>query len=247
MFASTEYKLDTTINEFGRLIWAFTRYCAGRRTYAPSICEDIIRRNAEVILYPWRAKIVALVMGRFAETFDERIAADRAYREAAAANDPDAWSKRWKGGLLGEDFDENGWVTTATYLMKHDDIAPALVNACWDGEDASITVTFDDVDDFWFMVCGAMRDNYGQGEDAVVSATDMTAFVKAHADDLNPKWVSNFHRDLTDSLYTSFMANGDDEKAQRAWKELREFLVDVATSDSYEAYAEKYPAVTAHA
>ena len=239
MFEKEEYRLDTTINEFGRYIWGFTLYCAGRRTYAPSICEDIIKRNAEVILHPWRARIIAHVMGRFASTFHERVAADREYRLAKEAGDTDAWSKAWKGGKLGEDFDENAWMATVTYLAKHDDIAPELVDACWDGTDAPITVTFADADDFWFMVCGAMRNDYGQGENKVIDAREFTAFVKAHADDLNPKWVTNLHRDLTDDIYTSFMAMGNDKDANDAWAELRDFLVEVATPESREAWMEK--------
>ena len=239
MFENREYKLETTINEFGRYIWGFTLYCAGRRTYAPSICEDIIRRNAEVILYPWRARIISHVMGRFASTFQERVAAEREYRIAREAGDPGAWEKAWRGGPLGEGFDEDGWMKAVTYLAKHDDIAPDLVNACWDGADAPITVTFSDVDDFWFMVCGVMRNDYGQGEDRVIDARDVTAFVKAHSADLNPKWVSNLHRDLTDDIYVTFMAMGNDEGAKAAWAELRDFLVEVSTPESREAYAEK--------
>lgn len=219
MFERKEYKLETTINEFGRLVWSLTLYCAGRRTYAPSICEDIIMRNAEKILFPWRAHIIAHVMGRFAETFEERVAAEREHRAAREAGDPDAWEKAWRGGRLGADFDENGWMRAVTYLAKHDGADPRLVNANWDGEDAPITVTFSDMDDFWFAVTGALRNDYAQDGMSVFTAEQLTALVERNAGDLNEKWAANILRDLTDDTFVSFLANGDDRKTQ-AWEPL---------------------------
>lgn len=229
------FEFKTTINEFGRYVWAFTLYCAGRRSYAPSICEDVIKDNAGIILFPWRAHIIAHIMGSFAETFEERVAADRIKREAKAAGDPDWWNKGYKGGRLGADYDEDGWVRAVTFLAKHDDVDPALVNACWDGEDAAVTARFDDVDDFWFMVGSVLRHDIAQHEDAVFSAREITDFVKAHGDDLNPKWVVNLYRDITDDLW--FL--GDAPMPTPDWQELHDFLVDVATPEAHEVYAKK--------
>lgn len=231
-----EYRFDTTVNEFGRLVWGFFLYCAGRRSYAPSICEDVICRNAEVILFPWRADIIAHVMGAFAETFDERVEANLAKREAKAAGDPDWWDKGYKGGRLGAEHDEDGWMRTITYLVKHDNADPALVNANWDGEDASLTATFADVDDFWFMVGSVLRHDLAQGDDAVFSADELTAFVKVHSADLDPKWVTNLYRDVTDPMFSVIDGR---EMPTDDWKDLHDFLVDIATIESPEPWERK--------
>lgn len=235
MFERPEYKLDTTVNEFGRFVWAFTLYCAGRRSYAPSICEDVIKRNAEIILFPWRAHIIAHIMGGFASTFEKRVAADRVKREAKTAGDPDWWDKGYKGGPLGAEHDEDGWMRTVTYLAKHDGADPALVNANWDGEDAPVTATFSDIDDFWFMVGSVLRHDVVQDDEAVFSAKELTDFIKAHADDIFPKWVVNLYRDITDDLWCL----GGEDNATDDWKGLHDFLLDIATPDAYEVYAEK--------
>ena len=197
-------EIGMTAHGFGRYIWALTLYCAGRQTYAPSVCEGIIRRNAESIHYPWRAHIIGLVMTRFASTFEGRVAAEREKREAKAAGNPDWWTMGYKGGPLGADFDEDGWVQAATYLAKHDRCDPAVTNACWDGDDPAVTVTFDDVDDLWFMVCCAIRHDLCGGDAQVMAPAGHLAFVEAHADLLNAKWVTNMLRDLDDGFYASF-------------------------------------------
>ena len=231
-----KYKLETTINEFGRYMWAFTLYCAGRQTYAPRICEEVMRDNAEIILYPWRANIIAHVMGRFASTFEQRVAAEKEQREAKAAGDPDWWQKGYKGGPLGADFDENGWMKAVSYLAKHDEADPVLVNANWDGEDAPVTATFDDVDDFWFMVGSAVRHDLAGDEGSVMTPAEHTAFVKAHANDLNPKWVTNLWRDVTDEFWGRFASATGDGDAREKWAELRDFLEEVATPEAREPW-----------
>ena len=237
MLNRSEYRLETTINEFGRYAWGFFLYCVGRRSYAPSICEEVLKRNAGILLFPWRAQIIAHVMGAFASTFDERVAANLEKAEAKASGDPDWWEKDYKGGPLGAEYDEDGWLRTVTHLAKHDDVDPVLVNANWDGEDAPVVASFIDVNDFWFMVGSVLRHDLAQNEESVFTATEITEFVKAHAEDLNPQWVTNLYRDLTDR---PAWALGDDrEFPLPEWQGLYDFLVEVATCDSPEVWKQK--------
>lgn len=225
-----EYKFQTTINEFGRLIWDCTQYCAGRRSYAPSICEDIIRRNAGIILFPWRAYIISYVMWAFADDFQDRVEADKARRAAQEAGDPEAWRKAYHGGTLGADFDGDGWMQAVTFLAKHDDVDPDLVKACWDGEDAPVTATFGDADDFWFMVSSVIRKGSQTGE-CLFSAGELTDVVRRQAGSLSPKWVSNLSRDIDDGVFMAFLSPENRGKVGSLWDDMREILINASTTE----------------
>lgn len=215
------FRLETTINEFGRLIWSFTLYCAGRQTYAPSICERIITTNKEKLVLPWRSFIISEIEGRFAKTFLTRIAAEQEQKRAKEAGDPDWWEKGYKGGPLGADFDETGWMLAIQELEKATP-AKELVIASWDGVDAPIVADFDDVDDFWFMVCGGLRNDFcGEASGAVMGPDEWTGFVRRHMGSLNGKWVTNILRDLAWDFYGSYEGNDDFDLK---WQGLRELL-----------------------
>lgn len=214
------FKLETDTTEFGKYIWDFVRYCAGRQTYAPSICESVMIRNAGIIIDPWRALIVGKVEGAYARCLPEIRACEKAKRVAKEAGDPNAWEKGYKYGELGADFDAFGWIRA---VRKLEGTIPeeAIVEAFWDGEDAiPVAAEFDDVDDFWFMVCSAIRIDIHGGADMVYTPAEHTAFIKAHADVLNGKWVDNIMRDLADDFNFSFHDGTDPED----WHELFDFL-----------------------
>lgn len=222
------FTFETTINEFGQLLWAFTLYCAGRQTYAPSICEDIIKANKDRILLPWCSLIISEIEGRFAKTFLDRIAAEQAQKAAREAGDPNWWEKGYKGGSLGADFDENGWMLAIQELEKATPTRE-LVEACWDGIDAPITARFGDSDDFWFMVGGALRQSLcGKENGAVFEPDALTEFVSRHMDDINDKWVTNMLRDLGWDFYASY--NGNEDFAEK-WAGLRGILEGHATDE----------------
>ena len=229
------YELITDTEEFGRYMWAFVRYCAGRRSYAPSICESILLRNASVIADPWRAHIVSHIEGTFARGFLTRKEAALRQAKAKRESDPNWWSKGYDGGGLGADHDEDHWML-AIREFERSRVDRDILRTMWDEDPTPITATFDDADDFWFMVGSAIRHDLVQDDDAVMTPETHAAFVMAHANDLTPKWVTNLWEDVTDEFVCVL---AQDKHALERWEPLRDFLVDISTPDSRKPYAEK--------
>jgi hypothetical protein len=230
------FKFYTDTQEFGKYIWDFVRYSAGRQTYAPSICESIMKANAHIILDPWRALIVGKIESAYARCLPKMRACEAAVKHAKAIGDPDAWEKGYKFGELGQDFDAYGWIRA---VRKLEESVPdrEIVETFWDGEDAiPVIAEFDDVDDFWFMVGSAIRIDIQGGDDMVFSPAEHTAFIKAHNDILNEKWVDNLMRDIMDDF--NFMFHDGTEPDE--WAELSEFLDSHPNRPSYQWWRKEY-------
>lgn len=202
------FEFHTTSDEFGRLVTEFFEYCAGRQTYAPSICERVIADNADIIPDPYRARMIAKVEGAYAHDMPLRAECLRKRNAAKEAGDPEWWAIRANGQgpetMLGADFDEDGWVSCIRRLERSD-IRREVIESSWDGTECPVTAVFGDADDFWFMIGSCLRRVHASGGDELVGPGMLTDVVRRTIGDINEKWVWNLSRDLGDEL-DAFMA-----------------------------------------
>lgn len=122
-------RIELTAETFGKVMVCFERYCLGRMTYAPSICERLACDNARVFADPWRSAFVNDILLAY-QSDRERIDAGRTSR-------------------LGMDFDAEAW------LACMDVVARAVVRPGLVPTDV-IDITCE-ADDWRFAVISALR------------------------------------------------------------------------------------------